>query len=216
MYTGTIRRRLVSARIRRRSTSIFVICVYVPHKGRTAPAQVELYQQLDQLLDHAPYWDVVLLLGDFNSRLPWIAAEGRHVDRWCMQTRAENGGRKLEESTHRFQLRAVSTYFQSVKKRSSHTDINKQPNLAPSQIDYIILTYLWSSFIRSSKVKWAPSIKRFGREKYDHGFVSVSYLSEMTCSRRASRKYFGALSKDKNKDKDELTWNSDARVLQEL
>ncbi len=44
---GAIGSRIAFARIRGRPVSLFVIFVYVPHKGRTNPAQVDTYEALD-------------------------------------------------------------------------------------------------------------------------------------------------------------------------
>ncbi len=55
-----------------------------------------------------------------------------------MHTYADEGGRKLKEIMTKYNLKAVSTCFQPAKGRAPYTYINKQPHLAPSQIDYII------------------------------------------------------------------------------
>ncbi len=53
-----------------------MICVYVPHKGRTNPAQVDTYEALEALIGRAPFRDTVILMEDFNSRLRRKARNG--------------------------------------------------------------------------------------------------------------------------------------------
>ena len=205
MHSGTVGSRIVFARLRGRPFNLFLICIYVPHKGRTEPAQVDTYCQLEELLETVPKRDAVILLGDFNSRLHRHAGNGRLVGRWCMHTRADRGGTKLENLMEKHRLRAVSTYFQPAGRRAPCTYINKTPTLAPSQIDYVIVSERWSSSIRSCKVKWEPSIRRFGRGKYDHGLVAAVLRHRTTASKRIARRNYCALSFGPDREKHELT-----------
>ncbi len=133
IHSGTVGRRIVFARLRGRPFNLFLICIYVPHNGRTEPAQVDTYCQLEELLETVPKRDAVILLGDLSSRLHRHAGNGGLVGRWCMHTRADRGGMKLENLMENHCLRAVSTNFQPAGRRATCTYINKTPTLVPSK-----------------------------------------------------------------------------------
>ena len=93
---------------------------------------------------------------------------------------------------NKIELRCVSTYFQPRRKHNNGTYINKQPNKAPSKIDYIIVSSRWASSVRYCKVRWGIPIKVYGR-KFDHGMVKFGYKSRLKADRRADRKDFTSL-----------------------
>ncbi len=124
MYSEAIGSRIVFARIRGRPANLFVICVYVPLKGRTNPAQVDTYEALEALIGRAHFRDNVILMGDFNSRLRRKARNGEVTGKWSMHTYADEVGRKLEGIMTKYNLKAVSTGFQPTKGRAPYTYIN--------------------------------------------------------------------------------------------
>ncbi len=209
-HSGSIGSRIVFARIRGRPFNLFFICAYVSHRGRANPAQSDRYCNLNGLLEKVPRRDAVFLLGDFNSRLQRHAGSGRLVGKCCMRTRTDRGGKQLEKIMEKYRLRAVSTFFQPARGRSPCTYINKVPSLAPSRIDYIIVSELWSTSTRSSKVRWCPSIRRVGRAKYDHGLaaavirVGILFQHGLTAERRTERKDVRVLSCGKKERGDEI------------
>ncbi len=95
-----------------------------------------------------------------------------------------------------------------------HTYINKQPHLAPSQIDKSEESSCWATSIRSSKVKCGASNKRFGPGRHDHGLICAIFQSRMRCPRRELKKDFSSLSFGKYRHESELTKEFNCEVLE--
>ncbi len=171
----------------------------------TEPALVNTYFHLEHLLEEGPQRDAIVLLGDFNSILQRFAGNGNLVVRRCMNTKRDRGGRKLENILEKYRLRAVCTYFKPARSKAPCTYINKVSSLAPSQIDYIFISIASSSSVRPCKVKWGPSMRRFGRGKYDHGLVSAVFRHRIAGIKRDIRKDFSMLRFDKTREEHMLT-----------
>ncbi len=123
------------------------------------------------------------LLGDLNSRLQRHAENGRLAGKWFMHTCLDRGGKQLENVMEKYCLRGVSTFFQPARDRAPCSYINKVPSLAPSQVDYIIVSERGRHHHGSSKVRWGPSIRRFGRGKYDQGLAADVFQHRLTAER---------------------------------
>ena len=192
--SGCIGSRIVYCKIKSNITNYVVAGVYIPQRQRKNPAQADVYDELERLLDTIPKHNCVILLGDFNSRL------SRNVDgyvgRWCIHNTRDSGGNRLLSIMQKFSLKSVSTYFQPKKRHTNATFLNIQPALPPSQIDYIIVSSRWSTGVRNCSTKWGLPISAHGR-KYDHAFVTVMFKLRLKCERRRPRKDFSAL-KDEN------------------
>ena len=156
MDSGSIGSRIVFCKLRGIFFNIVVVGVYIPQKKRKKPDQKDIYDKLETFLMKLSDRDCIILLGDFNSRLP-RDTEGR-VGHWCIHKNSDSGGDRLLEIMNRRSLRCISTYFQPRRNHSNATYINVQPEKAPSQIDYIIVSSRWSSSARSCSTKWGISI----------------------------------------------------------
>ena len=190
MDSGSIGSRIVFCKFSGTFFNIVVVGVYIPQKKRKKPDQKDIYDKLEAFLMKISDRDCIILLGDFNSRLP-RDTDGR-VGHWCIHKNSDTGGDRLLEIMNRRSLRCVSTYFQPRRNHSNATYINIQPEKPPSQIDYIIVSSRWSSSARSCSTKWGISIASHGR-KYDHGLVVMSFKSRLKCDRRSERKDFSSL-----------------------
>ena len=62
--------------------SLFVIAVYMPHRGRVAPSQDDTLRDLEKVLASVPTGDCVCILGDLNEQLP-SNSQGRTAY-WCI------------------------------------------------------------------------------------------------------------------------------------
>ena len=71
--------------------------------------------------------------------------------------------------------------------------MNIQPEKAPSQIDYILVSTRWATGSRSCKTSWGLPITIHGR-KYDHALIKLSFKIRLKCDRRRVRKDFAALN----------------------
>ena len=170
--TGSIGSRITFCRLRGTACNIMLVGVYIPQKHRTNPNQKDTYKQLEYLLSPIGRRDCVVLMGDFNSRLARNTTN--HVGKWCFHKRMYTGGKQLLKLMDKLTLRCVSSYFQPRRRHNNATYLNIQPEKAPSQIDYVLVSSRWSTAIRDCKVKWGLSIKAYGR-KYDHAILQFKF-----------------------------------------
>ena len=68
--SGSIGSRITYCRLRGNICNYFIVGVYIPQRKRTNPDQNDVYTQLQNLLLNIRRQDCIVLLGDFNSRLP--------------------------------------------------------------------------------------------------------------------------------------------------
>ena len=60
------------------------------------------------------------------------------------------------------------------KRVCNATYLAKDPAARPRKLDYICISNRWKSMMKNSRVKWGPSIHRFG-QKFDHGLLSATW-----------------------------------------
>ena len=143
----------------------------MPHAGRQNPSSTDTLADLEALLASVPQHDSVIVLGDFNAKLP--CSNGRHTGRWCIHTRGNQAGDMLGSLMERRQLCAVSTLHQPRRHATNATYLAKDRRYGPSQIDYILAWCRWATSVHHSRVKWGVSCQRWGRH-YDHGLVTCT------------------------------------------
>ena len=210
MHTGCRGPRIVYARIRASPCNMFVIGVYVPHAGRQNPSSTDTLTELETLLCSVPQHDCVLVMGDFNAKLP--RSNGHLTGRWCIHSRGNQAGDMLGRLMERRRLCAVSTLHQPRRHTNNATYLARDRRYGPSQIDYILASCRWASSAYKSRVKWGVSCQRWGR-KYDHGLVSCDWHCLVT-SRGQQEKhidYYLPLERD-----DEARKRFDASVAQHM
>ena len=49
--------------------NLFIVAVYIPHRGRTSPCQDDTIKDVQEALKKAPTQDCIMLMGDFNDQL---------------------------------------------------------------------------------------------------------------------------------------------------
>ena len=69
MNFGSEGERVCWVRLRGPTCNIFVVAVYLPHRGRTSPSQDDTLADVQKVLSQVPDRDCVCLLGDFNEQL---------------------------------------------------------------------------------------------------------------------------------------------------
>ena len=104
------------------------------------------------------------------------------------------------EIMRKFNLSAVSTYFQPSRHKkspslSNATYLPKDPNLKPSQIDYAIVSRRWATSVRNCKVKWGIACQRWGRH-FDHGLIEFVFRTRTSRIKNDPAKDFSVLSTD--------------------
>ena len=183
VHSGRLGSRIAFVEIKASPCNLFVIGVYSPHSSRKQPPYMaDTVAQLDQLLSQVKSSICTIVLGDLNCKLGRNI--GRLTGKWCIHKRPNAGGVKLIELLRKFNLSAVSTFFQPGKhknspRRSNATYLKKDPIYKPSQIDYAIVSKRWASSIRSCKVKWGIACQRWGRH-YHLGMIEC-VLKTCTC-----------------------------------
>ena len=193
--SGSRGARIVFARFRVAPCNLFVVCVYVPHSGRHSPSAADTLIEVEDILEKAPQHDCIVLLGDFNAKLP--RNTNRRTGRWCIHNRANPAGTRLLELMDRLQLCAVSTIHQPCRGSNNATYLSKDPRYGPSQIDYILVSCRWASSAQKCCVKWGVSCQRWGRH-YDHGLVSCVWICRVHSQSKHGRQidYSSLMVKD--------------------
>ena len=178
---GQVGTRIAWVRLEGPICNLFVVVVYIPHKGRNvSPTAEDVIEQIGKLLQTVPKHDCVILGGDLNCQLQ------RNVPgctgKWSMTQKADNGhGTMVLDLMRTHDLFTVGTALRPKKKRCpssrrkrlcNATYMDKDNSKRPRKLDYIRVSNRWRSMVKNVSVKWAPSEHRFGR-KFDHGLVSA-------------------------------------------
>ena len=66
---GSEGERICWARLKGPTCHLFIIAVYLPHRGRTMPSQDDTLADLEKVLKIVPQGDCICALGDFNEQL---------------------------------------------------------------------------------------------------------------------------------------------------
>ena len=199
VHSGRFGSRIAFVEIKADPCNLFVIGVYSPHSNRKqSPFMADTLEQLEQLLTKINSSICTIVLGDLNCKL------GRNIEhltgKWCIHDKPNAGGKKMIDLLRKFNLSAVSTFFQPAKRknspsRSNATYLSKDPRYKPSQIDYAIVSKRWATSIKNCKVKWGIACQRWGRH-YDHGLIECILKSRICRIKREPAKDYSVLSSD--------------------
>ena len=174
--------RIVWVRLAGPVCNMFIIVVYVPHRGRTkAPFAKDIIKLLNDLLTTVNKGDCIILMGDLNCELQ------RNVKgctgQWCMNTRKDNGhGEEILTLMRSYDLFAADTLFKPARKAwgekgkmryCNATYMAKDTSKRPRKLDYICVSNRWKGMVKNAETKWGPSFHRFG-QKFDHGLLSAT------------------------------------------
>ena len=69
MSFGSEGNRVCWVRLRGPSCNLFVVAVYLPHRGRVHPSQDDTLSDVQNVISKIPARDCICLLGDFNEQL---------------------------------------------------------------------------------------------------------------------------------------------------
>ena len=180
--------------------NVFFVCVYLPHKYRTAPDAQEVIAQLDALLATVPKGECIILAGDLNCQLR------RNVEgctgKWSMTTRNEIRGHDQEvlDIMRQYDLFAAGTKFKPRKKiwsgksrRCNATYLPKHADRRPTKLDYCLVSNRWMSSVQDCSVKWGASLHRFGK-KFDHGLLSMTWAWRIRTEKKAPPPDFDSMN----------------------
>ena len=82
---GSHGERICWVRLRGPFCNLYVVAVYLPHRGRVMPSQEDTLADLQKVLADIPPHDCVCLLGDFNEQLQ---ADIQDVNNWPLDRRS--------------------------------------------------------------------------------------------------------------------------------
>ena len=96
--------------------NLFVVVIYVPHKGRKeVPFAKDTLKQVQELLVTVCKMDCIILMGDMNCELQ-RNVQG-YTGKWCMTTRKDNEhGDQMITLMRNYDLFAVNTMFKPTRK----------------------------------------------------------------------------------------------------
>jgi exonuclease III len=173
--SGHIGSRIVWVKMGGLLVDLYVVGVYIPHKfRRREPYQESTLRMLRAFLQQLPKRSAVMVLGDFNAKLK-RDVKGL-TGKYCMHYFCDTGGTEVMEIMREADLFAVSTAFQPCKGSAlgNATYISKVEGAAPTQLDYVLVSNRFKSGVSSCKVRWGPSIHRFGH-RFDHGMIQGTF-----------------------------------------
>ena len=97
---------------------LFVVAIYLPHRGRTSSSQDDTLADLQKVLSNVNAHDCVCVLGDLNEQVQ-TNIKGL-TDRWTGGQASKNAD-KVTQLMRFHNLAAVNTMFQPKKHQSVHT-----------------------------------------------------------------------------------------------
>ena len=97
---------------------LFVIAVYLPHRGRTAPSQDDTLRDLEKVLSRVPNGDCVCVLGDLNEQL---RGDVKGITGKFVGGPMSTNGQKIMDLMRLHNLVAANTYFKPEEGKSVHT-----------------------------------------------------------------------------------------------
>ena len=130
---GSEGERVCYVRLKGPTTSIFIIAVYVPHRGRVAPCQDDTLQDLENVLRRTPRNDCICILGDCNEQLEGNV-HGR-TGKWVGGLKSKNAD-KIMQLLRLHDLTAVNTFFQPRHGKQVHTYLHTAPQGGNNDSDY--------------------------------------------------------------------------------
>ena len=118
MRYGSEGERVCWVRLKGPTCNIFIVAVYMPHRGRTQPNQDDTIKDLQLVLSKIPSGDCICVLGDLNEQL-----EGNVLNRtgkWTAGPKSKNADKMLD-IMHMYNLTAANTLFEPKNEFALYT-----------------------------------------------------------------------------------------------
>ena len=118
MGFGSEGERVCWVRLKGPTCNIFIVAVYMPHRGRIQPSQDDTIKDIQMVLAKIPRGDCICVLGDLNEQLE--SNVPNRTGKWTAAPKSKNAD-KIIELMHMHELTAVNTMFEPKHKSALHT-----------------------------------------------------------------------------------------------
>ncbi|XP_072047001.1 craniofacial development protein 2-like [Amphiura filiformis] len=155
MGYNPILERLISARLRTQIGAATIIQAYAPTSSSTEEEADQFYDQLQQTIDNTPSQDILITMGDFNSKVgtDWESWNGI-LGKFGYGESNERGERLLNFCAQN-ELCISNTCFKQ-KKESREWTWESPDGKTKNKIDFILIKQRWKSSI--SMARSFPSV----------------------------------------------------------
>ena len=150
---GSEGERVCWVRIRGPVCHLFVVAVYLPHRGRTVPSQDDTLADLQKVLSNVPAHDCMCVLGDLNEQVE-ANIQGL-TGKWTGGPASKNAD-KVAQLMRLNQLVAVNTMFQPRKQHSVCTFLQTETAGNAQVNDFG--KYIGSNVKAKYKDKWIKGV----------------------------------------------------------
>ena len=123
MGFGSEGERVCWVRLKGPTCNIFLVAVYIPHRGRTQPSQEDTIKDLRTILAKIPRGDCICILGDFNEQLK--SAIPNRTGKWTAAPKSQNAD-KILELMHMHELTAANTLFEPRHQSALYTFLQSE------------------------------------------------------------------------------------------
>lgn len=137
-----------------------VITAYAPHDAHLPASKDGFYDTLDRTIKDIPKHHVIVLIGDFNSRIgPKDTNDCGSVGQWALQKLARtDNGQRLVDLSKRHNLVIASTFFKhNWRSTATFAPIDTKTVSKWTQLDHIAISRRWQHCITNSKSHWGLS-----------------------------------------------------------
>ena len=132
MSFGSEGERVCWTRLKGPVCNLFIIAVYLPHRGRIQPCQDDTLRDLEKVLTRVPKRDCICIMGDLNEQLEG-GVNGR-TGKWVAGPKSPKAD-KIMQILQLHELTAVNTTFEPRRTSALHTFIQTKRK-EDSESDY--------------------------------------------------------------------------------
>ncbi|XP_073839020.1 uncharacterized protein [Musca autumnalis] len=151
-----VNERILTARFHSRIRNITIVQVYAPTETSVSDIKTKFYSELDKVLSKTPKGDILICMGDFNSKVGKDNTTYKHcMGKHGIGVRNENG-ELLLETCSRHGLIVGGTCFKH--KRSHKTTWISPDRRTENQIDHFCISRKWKHNLCDVRVKRSADI----------------------------------------------------------
>ena len=143
------KRQMISVHFQGKPFNITVIQVYAPTSNAEEAEVEQFYEDLQDLLELTPKKDVLFIIGDGNAKVG-SQETPRVTSKFGLGVRNEAGQRLIDFCQENTRVIANTLFQQHKRRLYTWTSPDGQFR---NQIDYILCSQRWRSFIQSAKTR---------------------------------------------------------------